>query len=456
MSQSVLHCQRKRVLNKTRRGINRNFVVDNRFRIVGCNANGISSKLQSLDHLILTTTPSVICLQETKNIKAGRIKCENSRNFIIFELNRKDSKGGGLCTICTMVKPDLNPVWVSEGSDEVELLVIEIHIETFSVRVINAYAPQECDNLERKSAFWARLHQEVIDAEETGCAVIIQMDGNLHAGETIIPNDPNPINKNGRLFSTFLGNNPSINLLNSSEKCEGPITRSRKKGNKIEEAVLDFVLVSEELEPFVKTMKIDEERSVPLTSYLNKRAVNSDHFTTIVEMDINFRKQKKERLEQFNFKSTEGLETYKYILENEDNLVKSLEAGEDLETQTVSWFSELNKIFSRSFKIIRIRDTPRETETSKLFKERSDLIQKSKREQNNEKVKEDIEQNEAKISEIVAKENCEKIKETFSKVRPVRRVQLLSGHLESQKQNFSSSFSFSTSCQERCHQQTHY
>ena len=119
-------------------------------------------------------------------------------------------------------------------------------------------------------------------------------------------------------------------------------------------------------------------------------------------------------MEQFNFKSSVGLATYKCILENEDNLIKSLDIGDDLNAQTENWFSELNRIFCRSFKIIRIRDKPRETETSKLFKERSELIQKSKREQNNDKVKEDIENIEAKISEIVAKENFEKIKKTFS------------------------------------------
>ena len=60
------------------------------------------------------------------------------------------------------------------------------------------------------------------------------------------------------------------------------------------------------------------------------------------------------------------------------------------------------------------RDKPRETETSKLFKERSDLIQKSKRDKNNDKLKDDIEKIEATIAEIVGKENSDKIRKTFS------------------------------------------
>ena len=141
MPEPVLQSQRDGILvsnkkNKTRRGVNRKFVVDNNLRLVGCNANGISSKFQSLDFIITQVNPSIICLQETKTVKPGRIKCDNSKNYVIFELNRKESKGGGLCT---MVKPDLQPVWISEGDDQVEILVVEVHIETLSIRVLNCF-----------------------------------------------------------------------------------------------------------------------------------------------------------------------------------------------------------------------------------------------------------------------------------------------------------------------------
>ena len=35
-----------------------------------------------------------------------------------------------------------------------------------------------------------------------------------------------------------------------------------------------------------------------------------------MDLDINFKKHKKERLEQFKFKSSVGMENYKFILEN--------------------------------------------------------------------------------------------------------------------------------------------
>ena len=268
--------------------------MENKLRIVGVNANGLSSKLQSLDHIIKSLNPAVICIQETKLRKIGKIKGENTKNYVVIELTRKQSHGGGLATL---VKPDLDPVFISEGDDQVEVLVVQIQIKDLHVRIINAYGPQECDSQERKSLFWARLHTEVSDAAEANCAVFLQMDGNLHCGEDIIKGDPNTINTNGKLLRSFLDNNPSISLLNSLDRCQGKITRRRQKGNRSEESILDFALVCEKLLPFCERMIIDEEKKYPLTSYLNRKVTHSDHSTLIIDFDIKYKRQQKVREE---------------------------------------------------------------------------------------------------------------------------------------------------------------
>jgi hypothetical protein len=40
----------------------------------------------------------------------------------------------------------------------------------------------------------------------------MQLDGNLHAGKEIVPNDPNPQNENGKLFHSYLERNPEISM----------------------------------------------------------------------------------------------------------------------------------------------------------------------------------------------------------------------------------------------------
>ena len=225
----------------------------------------------------------------------GNIKIEALKNYTIFELVRKNSHGGGLAT---GISKHLEPTFISEGDDNVEILVTQCKIKNIKVRLINCYAPQECDPKdERKLLFWARLQAEVLDAAENDCAVCIQMDSNAHLGSTIIPSDPHPMNKNGKLFSDFLQENPSLSLLNVEDRCEGSITRRRKKGDKVEESILDVALVCSTLRQFFNKMIIDEDQKYALSNLSKKgKCVNSDHFTLQIDFHMKFKKKPKERL----------------------------------------------------------------------------------------------------------------------------------------------------------------
>ena len=99
--------------------------------------------------------------------------------------------------------------------------------------------------IDRKEKFWARLSSEVEDANINECCTIIQMDGNLWGGPEVIKNDPNSCNNNGKLFKTFLENQPQLTVGNNLDICKGAITRSRKTVNKIENSSIDFFLFCE-------------------------------------------------------------------------------------------------------------------------------------------------------------------------------------------------------------------
>ena len=90
------------------------------------------------------------------------------------------------------------------------------------------------------------------------------MDGNLHAGPTLIRNDPNIQNQNGKLFCDFLSRNSQLIVANSLDVCEGMITRKRQFENKIEEAILDFFIINEKMRPFLTKMKVDENKEYSL------------------------------------------------------------------------------------------------------------------------------------------------------------------------------------------------
>ena len=89
------------------------------------------------------------------------------------------------------------------------------NVVELKIRCICAYGPQEKDSQERKQNFWSRLSEEVSEALENEAAIIIQMDGNLWAGEEIVKGDPNKSNNNGKLFKEFLEKNSNLTVVNS-------------------------------------------------------------------------------------------------------------------------------------------------------------------------------------------------------------------------------------------------
>ena len=314
--------------------------------------------------------------------------------------------------------------------------MVEIHIDGKNIRVINAYGPQVIDSIERKTKFWCRIQDEIREAQDNGISIILQMDGNLHAGSDIIKDDPNPINLNGKLFAQFLKNNPSLFLVNASDKCQGIITRQRVKGKKTEEAILDFVLVSEDLKSPLQELKIDTDRKYPLCSFLKGKQKNSDHFTLNATFDIKFRKQKPERVEMFNFKSSVGLSTFKFILDTENSLSECFNNNDDCETQVENWCIKFNKILQRSFRKVRITDKQKETPTSILFTKRAELIQKSKKDRNNTEILAEIEAIEDELATLVAKENRDKIFETFAKLDQSEEESFSNGLWKLKKRSF--------------------
>ena len=83
---------------------------------------------------------------------------------------------------------------VKEGNDETEAISVKISLEEIEIRAICAYGPQETATKEKKDKFWEFLEEETNHAELEGDGLVIQMDGNVHAGPALIKGDPNKQN----------------------------------------------------------------------------------------------------------------------------------------------------------------------------------------------------------------------------------------------------------------------
>ena len=233
--------------------------VTNSLRFLAVNANGLRSKLRTFKQVLSKLNPAVFFVEESKYRDAGRLKLEN---YIIFELIRKDKDGGGLALGCAQ---ELQPVWLREGSNQVEAMSVESFVRNMKMRCCIAYGPQDNENIEKKEEFWKYLDEDVLQATASGSGFILHFDGNLWAGGEIIPGDPRPQNRNGKLFQEFLERHPHLSVANALPQCEGLITRSRRKNGVLELSVLDFFVVCDQVLPFIKKMVIDEQKEYILT-----------------------------------------------------------------------------------------------------------------------------------------------------------------------------------------------
>ena len=171
--------------------LHKNHSNKNKYTVIGSNCNGILGKQDSLLANIRMFNPSVVMLQETKVSRVGQIKIPS---FQIFEAIRQNKEGGSLMTA---VHENLNPVFISEGENGNEILVVQAEFGSEKCRFINGYGPQENSNRATIIEFYSRMDQEIKNAKMLGCLVCICIDANAKLGGDIIPGDPHPMSQNG-------------------------------------------------------------------------------------------------------------------------------------------------------------------------------------------------------------------------------------------------------------------
>ena len=363
--------------------------------LIGINCNGLNSKWQSFNKIIHDLKPCVFFLQETKLPHKQQFKSDTSE-YCIFRLEREKSGGGG---IALGVTQDLNPILIRMGNDATEAISVKININKFEVRLVVGYGAQENDRQaklhemstdERKMLLWEFLDIEINESQTMEQGLIIQLDANAHLGLDFIKGDPNPRNSNGTLTYEFLERNPAITVVNSLKLCKGLITRRRETIKGVEEAVLDFFLVNEKMLQYLTNMTVDEEEKFALINIAQKKkskyAKKSDHRTLIMNLNIQFNKIKPDIKEMFNFKSEACQSVFKNITDHETKLIECLQTEGTLDEKARNWQKHLETIFYNSFTKIRVKNSNKKSNSkeSKLFDERTTLLRKIARKENDD------------------------------------------------------------------------
>ena len=267
------------------------------------NAAGLTSasKKLCLKSEINFTNAAIFTIQETCFKKKGKFQL---KGFEIFEAIRKKEKGG----IMIGVHETLKPILIAEYDDEYEVLVVEIKVSGKEIRLITGVGPHENKTEDIRMPFFTILEKEITKAEMEGKSVMVEIDGNSKLGPNRIPKDIHPMSPNGRLLAAILDRH-ALYVVNSSNKCEGTITRKRVTTEGVEESTIDFMIVSDDLIEHVDKLIVDEERKHALTKIVkNKKKVESDHNPLITTFKMTWNKSKvtNQNSNMFNIKNRKG------------------------------------------------------------------------------------------------------------------------------------------------------
>ena len=108
-------------------------------------------------------------------------------------------------------------------------------------------------------------------------------------------------------------------------KCKGIITRKRITSKVKECSVIDFVIVSEDIEDMISQVIIDEERDHVLTRYTKTKngtkIKESDHNSIITHIKANWDKNRHmQKIEVYNLKDIDGIKNSKEMTSKDDFL----------------------------------------------------------------------------------------------------------------------------------------
>ena len=182
------------------------------------------------------------------------------------------------------------------------------------------------------------------------------MDANAKIGREKFPLDPNEESKNGRIMIEMI-DRQELTIANTVDKCIGAITRERVVSGVTQKAILDYILVCEQMKVFLDKVMIDEKRLHVLTNYSRKKGnpILSDHNIMFAKFKLKYsRLPTSNRKELFNLKD---LESQKKFLEATSNSIKLSTCFTDTRSfihNSNIFFKLIKGSIQKSFKRIRI------------------------------------------------------------------------------------------------------
>ena len=264
------------------------------------------------------------------------------------------------------------------------------------------------DSASKKAKFCEYLDNIADSAWSDGKGFYLQGDFNAWLGSEVIPCDPNIQNENGKLFHNFLNRHPDLTVVNSLPVCRGLITRKRNLLNgKKEQSIIDFVVVCSRVLPFITEMVIDEANKYITTNYTqsknNVKAVNSDHNTEFVKMNIHVIPHREEKREIYNLKNVKCQKAFKIGTEKAQEFSSCLKGRTSISAKCDQWRHTLDSHIRKTFRKIKIKKNRLKQSAADALIDKRNSMKKSHNKDSHELVALD-----AEIATMLLKEEIDK------------------------------------------------
>ena len=230
------------------------------------NINGLTSKKDSLNHILQMVKPEVVALCETKLHANSTFELEDYKTL---KSNLKAGKEGILIAARKGTFKSIEIIFESEAKN---IATAEIEYPEEMVRVVVVHGPQEDDSQEDKDDFYNDLAGEIERCIAAERKLIIAGDLNARLDQSRL----NEVKGNGKRLKEVV-ERYDLKVLNFGQETEGKWTRIQIKDGVECKSQIDYIITDEVTQKKQIKTSIDEEKMI--TPYRTKKDGNKKSIT---------------------------------------------------------------------------------------------------------------------------------------------------------------------------------
>ena len=345
------HQRRKRQRKKAKSTISS-------LKILYANANGIRSKMTSLENAAKLKSAQIICITETKG------KPPTIPGYSEWHTGGRKEGGGG---VAIAVREDLTnntqPIDDIEDNDQ-EIAWIRIngaYNNKISVGVY--YGKQESDPADEVEREFSQIMTQIIKLKQQGPVILT---GDFNAKIQIIKEHitQNP-SRNGHILQNLID---ELELIPVSTRAEDGTWTWEKRTNENQKSVIDYILISQDLEDLIVENSVDSKGTFRL-----KGRKESDHNSMFIKANLPLKKES-ELITKWKLSNDQAWDEFnKEMKKTPDEAKKNYDLFE----------AHLHKTMKKTLGETKIRiGEKRKTKTSKATKDAKEKMKKARKEFN--------------------------------------------------------------------------